>query len=489
MKYKPNDTIFTIQAQAHTSVLRTIHGKNRSRSCITNPFTQIGAVILPLLVTSNVLLWQSRSFSLTSSHEIVHGAAPNLVDEIETRQDMEEVYCSSLCLDPTSDLMRDFCIEICKLPLVEEIEIQTIDIPTAQAEIERNTSAEYIPITPEPEIIRERLDTPSNHKAMYLTPNSAANAETVQGTMQSTISNMGNALVVDVKGSFVYFATDAALANELGLVRPIVDLSALVEEAHKNGMYVIGRYIAMKDPSLATKVPETQIKNTYTGRGIGSVWVTPNHPITLEYNRQILSDLIDTGIDEINFDYIRYPTEYNQAAINLSGEEKAEQLLEFLQMARNLVHEKQATTKLGASTYAILGWNFPVNFEPLGQDIPRYAEILDVISPMAYPSTFAAGSYYDPAVHRGSRNYYLVHKTLLGYQELMGKNAWKLRPWIQGYYMTQKALEDEMQAVYDANVCGFMVWSAQNYYDEAYKALKRTALNMPSSCDVSTELH
>jgi len=100
---------------------------------------------------------------------------------------------------------------------------------------------------------------------------------------------------------------------------------------------------------------------------------------------------------------------------------------------------------------------------------------------MAYPSTFAIGAYYDPAKHPRSRMYYLVYQTLKGYAELLGEeHASKLRPWIQGYYITNKDMRDEIDAVYDAGACGFTVWSAGNYYDILYKVFPDVAI--PDRC-------
>ncbi|MDD4762133.1 MAG: putative glycoside hydrolase, partial [Candidatus Pacebacteria bacterium] len=167
----------------------------------------------------------------------------------------------------------------------------------------------------------------------------------------------------------------------------------------------------------------------------------------------------------------RYPTEYPLAAVGLTGQEKADRIEEFLKMARRVIDEEGGHTKLGISTYAILGWNFPVNFEPLGQDIARFAPLLDVISPMAYPSTFAPGAYYNPAKHPRSRMYYLVYRTLTGYRDLLGDQSWKLRPWIQGYGITQKNLKDQIDAVFDSGSCGFTIWNASNEYGTFMKML------------------
>jgi hypothetical protein len=59
-----------------------------------------------------------------------------------------------------------------------------------------------------------------------------------------------------------------------------------------------------------------------------------------------------------------------------------------------------------------------VNVEHLGQDVVRFAPLLDVISPMAYPASFAENEYYKPGVNPRSRMYYLVYRTLTGYRKL-----------------------------------------------------------------------
>lgn len=322
---------------------------------------------------------------------------------------------------------------------------------------------------------------PRNEQGVYLTPSSVGNEDLLRDTMDRLTSSPHPALVIDVKGSYVYFASGAPLATELKLVRPYYDLQSLIEEAHQRNIRVIARFIALKDPSLAIRKPETQIRHPLRGRSVGPVWVDGGNDTTLQYNREILEDLVMSGIDEINLDYIRYPTEYAQQSIGLSGAQKAERITEFLRMARAVIDASGRDVRLGISTFAILGWNFPVNFEPLGQDIAAFAEIVDVISPMAYPSTFSIHAYYDPSRDKGSRMYHLVRRTLEGYRELVGEShAHKIRPWIQGYGVTEKNMSDQIQAVYDAGFCGFTVWSASNAYQPTYKALQK--MEVPDAC-------
>ncbi len=315
---------------------------------------------------------------------------------------------------------------------------------------------------------------------VFFTQGSVKNEKYFLETLDRLSTLTGSALVFNVKAGTVHFAASAPMAEELDLINPFYDLPAVIAQARARGVTTIARFVALKDPNLAQTLPATQIRHPITGRSIGNVWVDPSDPAVILHNEQILVALVEAGIDEINLDYIRYPTEYAQKNIGLSGNEKADRIEDFLKMARRVIDEHGGKTKLGISTYAILGWNFPVNFEPLGQDIARFAPLVDVISPMAYPSTFAQGAYYNPAKHPRSRMYYLVYRTLTGYRELLGDQAWKLRPWIQGYGVTQKNLKDEIDAVFDSGSCGFTIWNASNEYKTFLKMLP--GIKRPNGC-------
>ncbi|MDD3896644.1 MAG: putative glycoside hydrolase [Candidatus Peribacteraceae bacterium] len=320
-----------------------------------------------------------------------------------------------------------------------------------------------------------------NKVGVYLTADSVANASFYSQTLDRLQQAGASAFVVDVKGSYVYFPTTSSLAEEMKLVRPLYELPEIVSIAKQKGIYVIARLIAASDPVFGLRNPDVRIRHPQTGVAVGSKWVDLGHPTTIEYNKQVIRDIVTAGVDELNIDYIRYPTEYAQWQIGLTGQQKADRIEKFVQMARQTIDEYNPSVLLGLSTYAILGWNYPVNLEPLGQDVIRFAPLVDIISPMAYPSTFAAGAYYNPATHPRSRMYYLVYQTLKGYAELLGEeHAAKLRPWIQGYYITNKDLRDEIDAVYDAGACGFTVWSAGNHYDILYKVFPE--VNIPERC-------
>lgn len=316
---------------------------------------------------------------------------------------------------------------------------------------------------------------------VYVAAKRVSERENFLGILDRLAVLASPSVIFDVKGSRVYFNSSAPFANELGLVVSLYDLPDVIALARERGIFTIARFIALKDEGLASRVPGTQIMHPLTGKSVGSVWVDGSHEETLRYNREILEELVAAGIDEVNFDYIRYPTEYPLAAIGLSGEQKADRIEAFLRMARETIDRVRPETKLGISTYAILGWNFPLNFAYVGQDIARFAPLVDVVSPMAYPATFSPYAYYNPAKHPGSRMYYLVYRTIKGYQELLGEeHAGKIRPWIQGYGITENNLRDEIAAVYDAGACGYVIWNAGSVYDIALNLMPQ--IPVPEHC-------
>ena len=320
-----------------------------------------------------------------------------------------------------------------------------------------------------------------NKIGVYLKPESTGDELFFLETLDRLTDAGGSALVFDVKGAYVYFDTSSSLASEYNLVRPFYELPVIISMAKQKGLYTIARLVAANDPVLGIREPAVRIRHPQTNVSVGTAWVDLSSPTVLEYNSQVIRDLVAAGVDEVNIDYIRYPTEYAQWRIGLTREEKVERIEKFVQMARRTIDEYGPQTKLGLSTYAILGWHYDINVKALGQDIVRFAPLVDVISPMAYPSTFKVGSYYNPSVHPRSRPYYLIYRTLQGYAEVLGEeHAHKLRPWIQAYYMTKQNLRDEMDAVFDAGACGFTFWSAGSHYDHVYEVLPE--VEIPERC-------
>ncbi len=342
---------------------------------------------------------------------------------------------------------------------------------------EATASASIAPAsTPKP-IVRS-----DNKRGIFLTAASVAREKFFNDTVDALLAAGSNAIVFDVKGGGVLFHSAAPMATEIGLVRNLYDLPQILAKLHEKNIYVIGRFVAIKDEAFTAKKPDTRIKHPTTGKVLNQTWVDPSNDEAIAYNMQVVCELAAAGIDEINLDYIRFSTAEFGALGVFSGQEKADRVEKFIKATRETIDRCGPKTKLGLSTYAILGWDYDINVATLGQDVRRFAPLVDVISPMAYPATFTSDGYYVPGKNPGPRMYWLVYRTLTGYSTLLGPDqSQKIRPWIQGYSVGNKDVSDQIRAVYDAGFCGYQVWNAANNYAPSYVALSKDTVR-PDRC-------
>ena len=304
---------------------------------------------------------------------------------------------------------------------------------------------------------------------VYIHMNNIANENFLAAEIAKLEKLENPAVVFDVKGSFVYFDSDSAIAKKYGLVKSIYDLPEIVEQFKSAEIYSIARVIALKDPQLATRNSAVWLTNPRSGKPVPE-WVDPANAEVLEYNREIISEIVAAGVDEINLDFVRYPDKFTSEFLGMTGAEKIENILNFIKMARAEIKSQNPNTILSVDTFAILAWDFGASEAALGQDIRWLAKYADIIAPMLYPATFSRDNpnYF---LRGKSFEYSTVFLTLEKYKNILGEDAGKLRPWIQGYYSTEKQIRDQIAAVADAGVAGFTVWDIQNDYSEFFKIL------------------
>lgn len=348
----------------------------------------------------------------------------------------------------------------------------------SEASEEQSSESSEASSSPAPEVT-VRGD---NKRGVFLTAGSVAREKFFNETVEKLLASGGDTIVMDVKGGGALFRSTAPMATEIGLVRNLYDLPAIIEKLHEKNIYVVGRFVAVKDEAYVMKKPDTRIKHPVTGRVLTQTWIDPANDEAIQYNMEIMCEIAAAGIDEINLDYIRFSTAEFGALGVFNGEQKSDRVEKFIKASRETIDRCGPKTKLGISTYAILGWNYEANVRTLGQDVVRFAPLVDIISPMAYPATFTSAGYYTPGKHPGPRMYWLVYRTLTGYAELLGpEHSHKIRPWIQGYGVVSKDMSDQMRAVYDAGFCGFKVWNAGNNYGPSYVGLTND-VQRPERC-------
>ncbi|OGY46170.1 MAG: hypothetical protein A2731_03220 [Candidatus Buchananbacteria bacterium RIFCSPHIGHO2_01_FULL_39_8] len=285
-----------------------------------------------------------------------------------------------------------------------------------------------------------------------------------------------NSVVIDIKDSSgrIFFDTDITLADEVGSEQiRIPDLKDWLKELKGQGIYTIARIVVFQDPYLAQMKPEIALKSKSGGLWRdwkGLAWVDPTNKLVWDYNLDLAKEAAKLDFDEVNFDYIRFPSDGNIKEIvyanldNASYEGKAKTMAEFYKYLNDTLAFYPVLTS--ADLFGMVLWRSDgLN---IGQRFEDAAPNFDYISPMVYPSHYPSGfeGYTNPAEHP----YEVVYRSLIRAEETLnnGSSRAKLRPWLQdfdlGAVYTPEMIRLQKQATYDANGYGWLLWNASNYY-------------------------
>jgi hypothetical protein len=334
-------------------------------------------------------------------------------------------------------------------------------------------TAEEKPIEPK----TVHLPTPDSVRAVYMTSWVAGTPELRASLVQLIEETEINAVVIDIKDytGRVSFLTDNQELNAIGSPENrIRDARQFIGELHRRDIYVIGRIAAFQDPYLVSKNPELAVRRR-TNNEIwkdrkGLSWIDPGATDAWDYIAEIGREAYAIGFDELNFDYIRFPSDgdMKDIAYPLSGKEglpKAEIIERFFAYLRKELRP------IGAVLSADLFGMTTTNYDDLniGQVLERAAPYFDFIAPMVYPSHYPYGffGYANPNDYP-----YDIVKISLEHAasrlEAASSTPNKLRPWLQdfdyGGNYDVKEVKAQIQAVYDAGLSSWMLWSPSNRY-------------------------
>jgi len=258
------------------------------------------------------------------------------------------------------------------------------------------------------------------------------------------IKSLGlNSLVVDMKDDYgrLRFMPRSPLLSGMGGRGEVLDIESFAAEAKARGIYLIARIVVFKDEALysrkngslaardsTTGLPWRGIKPD--GQPIQEHWVDPYSPEVWRYNVEIAREVTERGFDEVQFDYIRFPTDgENLASLKYPGQEQGmspdSALESFLRFAR-----QSLSVPLGIDIYGANGWYR--SGTRTGQDVEMLSDYVDVISPMLYPSHFEQAFLAQaPAELRPYRIYRIG--TLRNLSIARGKTL--VRPYVQAFYL------------------------------------------------------
>jgi len=422
-----------------------------------------------------------------------------------------------------------FTLSYFALPQIAPITYTPADINAVESS-NTITARDVAPI--EPEDTREvigHVPLPETVKAIYMTSCVAGTTDFRNRLIALMEETEINSVIIDIKDysgtiSFSPVAPEwkSAWENARCGAR---DMKALIATLHEKGIFVIGRITVFQDPFYAEKHPELAVLKASDGSvwrdGKGLSFIDVGSKPYWDHILLLARDSYNLGFDELNFDYVRYPSDGNMRDIAFPnsmkspyGNDKQANLEAFFAY----LHEKLSDESLFASvrhentgrptstpwTSVDLFGMTTTNTDDLsiGQVQERAAPYFDFVAPMVYPSHYphnylGLGNPNDHpyaivhhAMREGVRRMTASTTRVQGFlHERIGTStpalytkpvytADKLRTWIQdfdyGGVYDAADVRAQIQASVDAGVNSWMIWAPSNIYTRGALHAKST---------------
>lgn len=342
------------------------------------------------------------------------------------------------------------------------------------------------------------VSTPDQVKAVYMTSWAAGNQKFRKHLFELIDTTEINSVVIDVKdytGRISFEVDDPEIVKTGAIEKRIPDIKEFIEELHKKDVYVIGRISSFQDSYLINVHPEWAVK-TKDGRiwqdYKGVKWLDAAAKPVWDYLMAIGHASYDVGFDELNFDYIRFPSDGDLEDISYTwaeGRSRQEVMRDFFAH----VHDEFSGTGIPTSV-DLFGLTTSAEGDlGIGQILEYGLKYFDYVAPMVYPSHFGKGflGYAKPAQYP----YEVIHSSMssaikkaqatttrlswLGIEpiasttpQLYTKESYdeqKLRPWLQAFDLgavyTPEMVRKQIDATYDVGLDSWMLWDAASIYD------------------------
>lgn len=343
-------------------------------------------------------------------------------------------------------------------------------------------------------------------KAIYLTAWSAATESRINYLLNLAKNGKINAAVIDIKdfSGYVSYNIDLSQVEEYRTKEiKIKNINSLIKRLHDQNVYVIARITVFQDPALAKARPDLAVKKKSNASSTppyptwydkkGLAWSNPTLKEVWDYNIAIAKDAANRGFDEINFDYIRFPSDGDMSSMYFSSLDSKTSKAKIIANFFKYLRESLPDVKISADVFGLVA----IKKDDLGigqilEDIYKY---FDYVCPMVYPSHYYSGTlgYKNPAEHPYEVVKYSLDeavnrlnalKIVLNPTQtassatpgpeqtsLKSRNLAKIRPWLQDFNLganyTSEMVRAEIKAVLDSlgeNYSGFMLWNPSNVY-------------------------
>lgn len=328
----------------------------------------------------------------------------------------------------------------------------------------------------EPQSVPSHIVMPQNVHGIYITGWTAGSANRLEEILDLFNAKSSlNTVVIDIKdasGRLTYEPIDSSLLGSGVGSRKISDLKKVIDRFHQKGVYVIGRIAVFQDPFWAYKHSEDALKDIRTGlvwkdyKNIS--WLNPNSQPVADYIVDITQDAYNQGFDEVNLDYVRFPSDGPLKYLDLSQSTKSkpEVMAEFFKYIEEELEKRNINFSVD-----LFGLTMSARDDlGIGQKLELIAPNVPIISPMVYPSHFSDGVYglSVPA----KEPYQTINRSLsdgINRLEKIGISKDELRPWLQdfdllGIRYTPDMVESQIKAAEDLGINSWLLWDPANRY-------------------------
>ena len=292
-----------------------------------------------------------------------------------------------------------------------------------------------------------------------------------------------NAIVIDVKQDSIYYDTQVPFFRDIpGMVTPAYDPAELLALLDENDIYSIARMVVFKDPVVAEGRPDLAVRDEVTG-GLwrdmnGSAWVNAFNQELWQANADFAAELAQLGFDEVQYDYIRFPSDGDLRTADF-GNDYTEELRRAAITGAVAIGAEQ--TRANGAAFAID--LFPIialfgNDQGIGQTLQDLTPLADYVCLMIYPSHYELGNIPTADGHPNDYPAETVTYTMEMAERLVPGTKQKMRPWLQDFTYPAdgfRAYEAaDVRAQIDATeafgASGWLLWNAAGEFEvEALK--------------------
>ena len=360
------------------------------------------------------------------------------------------------------------------------------------------------------------ISTPTAVKGIYMTACVAGTPSFRAKLLKLTNETEINSIVIDIKdytGTVSFAIDNPEFKNNAGGGCKAKDMADFIETLHQNNIYVIGRVTSFQDPYAAKTHPDWAVKknsdktlNWKDHKGIS--YIDAGNKEMWKYLADLAKESYAIGFDEINFDYIRFPSDGDMKDIYFPWSQAT---LKAYATSTSLVTGKSVVMK-GFYEYLhqTLGVDahIPISADLFGMTATNYDDLnigqvmedalpnFDFIDQMVYPSHYPVGfmNYMsvaainahpyeivkfsmDSAVRRMKALITPITKPAVSSTTkptiIPSKYAKVavLRPWLQDndypVPYTPAMVRAQIQATYDAGLTSWLLWDAANTYTQS----------------------